>query len=44
MFSMKKVIRKKFYIWQYEKEEQWLNEMSAQGWHLTKAVVGGAVA
>ena len=34
---MEKVIRKKFYVWQYEKEEQWINQMSAQGWHLKKA-------
>lgn len=34
---MEKIIRKKFYLWQYEKEERWLNEMSAMGWQLKKA-------
>lgn len=34
---MEKVIRKKFFVWQYEKEEQWINQLSAQGWHLRKA-------
>lgn len=34
---MEKTVRKKFFIWQYEKEEKWLNEMSAQGWQLVRA-------
>lgn len=37
---MKKVIRKIFFVWQYEKEEQWLNEMSAKGWQLTTMSTG----
>ncbi|MCL1948470.1 MAG: DUF2812 domain-containing protein [Turicibacter sp.] len=31
---MKKVVRKLFFVWNYEKEEMWLNAMSAQGWQL----------
>lgn len=34
---MERIIRKKFFVWQNEKEEQWINEMSAQGWLLKKA-------
>jgi len=34
---MKKTIRKVFFIWEYEKEEKWLNEMSTIGWQLVKA-------
>jgi hypothetical protein len=37
---MKKTVRKIFFVWEYEKEEQWLNEMSKQGWQLTKATFG----
>lgn len=32
---MKHIIHKVFFIWQYEKEEKWLNEMAAKGLHLT---------
>ena len=34
---MKKIVRKIFFVWEYEKEEQWLNEMSKEGWELVKA-------
>ncbi len=33
---MEKIIRKIFFIWDFEKEENWLNEMSAEGWQLCK--------
>ena len=29
-----KTIRKWFWVWEFEKEEEWLNEMSANGWVL----------
>ncbi len=32
---MKHLIRKVFFIWEYEKEEKWLNEMAAKGLLLT---------
>lgn len=32
---MKHVIKKVFFIWEYEKEEKWLNEMAAKGLLLT---------
>ncbi|WP_101772232.1 DUF2812 domain-containing protein [Peptostreptococcus faecalis] len=31
---MKKTIKKIFWVWQYEKEEEWLNEMASDGWTL----------
>ena len=31
---MKKKVYKIIFSWDYEKEIKWLNEMSAQGWHL----------
>lgn len=31
---MRKTVKKIFSVWQFDKEEQWLNEMAAQGWHL----------
>ena len=31
---MKKVIRKLFWVWDFDKEEKWLNEMSAAGLQL----------
>ena len=31
---MKKTIKKIFWIWEFEKEEKWLNEMSAKGLQL----------
>lgn len=33
---MKKVLYRCFWIWQYEDEERWLNEMSEQGWNLKR--------
>ncbi len=36
---MKKTVRKVFFVWEYEKEERWLNEMSKQGWQLTRASI-----
>ena len=30
----RKTIRKWFWVWEFEKEEEWLNEMSAGGWAL----------
>lgn len=34
--SERKIIRKWFWVWDFEKEEQWLNQMSAAGWVLDK--------
>ena len=31
-----KVIHKCFWVWQFEKEERWLNTMAQSGWVLTK--------
>ena len=31
---MKKTVRKWFWVWDFEKEERWLNEMAMQGWVL----------
>ena len=28
---MRKTIRKWFWVWDFDKEERWLNEMAAQG-------------
>lgn len=28
---MRKVVHKKFFVWDYDKEEKWLNEMAAKG-------------
>jgi len=36
MNEIKKVFRW-FWVWDFEKEERWLNEMAAQGWALKKA-------
>jgi Protein of unknown function (DUF2812). len=33
--KIKKVIHKWFFVWDFDKEEKWLNEMSAIGLHLT---------
>ena len=30
----KKTITRWFWVWQFEKEEEWLNEMAANGWVL----------
>ena len=37
---MKKVIHKCFWVWQFEQEEQWLNQMAAQGLNLTDMSLG----
>jgi len=37
---MKKTVRKIFFIWEYEKEEQWLNAKSKEGWQLVMATFG----
>ena len=37
---MKKVIRKWFWDWDYEKEELWLNEMANSGLLLTSVGIG----
>ena len=37
---MKKVIHKFFWMWQFDKEEQWLNEMAAKGLALTSVGFG----
>ena len=34
--SEEKVIRKWFWVWDFEKEERWLNTMAQSGWVLTK--------
>ncbi|HBG52998.1 MAG TPA: hypothetical protein DDW70_02110 [Rikenellaceae bacterium] len=31
---MKKKVRKTFFLWEYEKEEAWINEMAGTGWML----------
>lgn len=33
---MKKKVYKIFFVWEYEKEEKWLNKMSSEGWQLVK--------
>ena len=33
----RKTIRKWWWVWEVEKEEQWLNTMAAQGWVLDGA-------
>ena len=30
----RKTIRKWFFVWEFEKEEDWLNEMAMNGWVL----------
>lgn len=37
---MKKTIFRLYYVWQWEKEEQWLNAMSQKGWQLIYATIG----
>ena len=31
----RKTVRKWFWVWEFEKEERWLNEMALSGWALT---------
>lgn len=33
---MERRIHKLFWVWEFEKEERWLNDMAAQGWVLSK--------
>lgn len=33
---MEKTIKKWFWVWEFDKEEQWLNTMAQSGWVLTK--------
>ncbi len=33
---MKKIVHRVYLVWNYEKEIQWLNEMSRQGWQLVR--------
>lgn len=37
---MKKTVFRLYYVWQWEQEEQWLNEMSQDGWQLAHATIG----
>ena len=34
----KKTVFKLFFVWDFEKEERWLNEMAQEGWVLLCAV------
>lgn len=34
--TAQKIIRKWFWVWEFEKEEQWLNQMAQIGWVLEK--------
>ena len=36
MMSERKIVRKWFWVWDFEKEERWLNEMALSGWVLDK--------
>ncbi len=36
----RKTVHKWFWVWDFEKEERWLNEMAMSGWTLTKAGIG----
>jgi len=35
-----KTIRRWYWVWEYDVEEQWLNEMAQQGWLLDKVSLG----
>ena len=35
--SETKTLHKWFWVWEFEKEERWLNEMAQEGWALKKA-------
>lgn len=37
---MKKTIFRLYYVWEWEKEEKWLNDMSRKGWQLVHATIG----
>ena len=34
--NKRKIVRKWMWVWDFEKEEQWLNEMAMEGWALEK--------
>ena len=34
---MKKIIHRTFFVWNFEREIDWLNDMSRQGWQLCRA-------
>ena len=36
----RKTIRKWFWVWDFEKEEDWLNEMAMNGWAYIRHSVG----
>lgn len=36
---MKRTIYKLFWAWNFEKEEEWINKMSAEGWQLDSVQV-----
>ena len=33
---MTKTVRKLFFLWEYEKEEEWINQMAREGWMLIR--------
>lgn len=33
---MTKTVRKVFFLWEYEKEEEWINQMAREGWMLIR--------
>ena len=32
----RKTVNKQFFIWNWDEEERWVNDMAAQGWHFVK--------
>lgn len=40
MEQAKKNVYRVYWVWQFEEEEKWLNEMAAAGWVLEKAHIG----
>lgn len=40
MTQEKKTVRKLYWLWQFEEEEAWLNQMAAEGWVLEQAHIG----
>ena len=37
----RKTMTRWFWVWQFEKEEAWLNEMAASGWYWSQSVSAG---
>ena len=35
--SETKTLHRNFWVWEFEKEERWLNEMAQEGWALQNA-------